>query len=105
MTKYVICVTVLVCVLCQGCALWPDYIRPVEKMPVISQDEKPSFDLSSVREAAKTRGLSPEEKKLLDTTYELVRYAKIRDARIEAYNTYAEERNKLYREQGAKLRK
>ena len=103
--KSIIIVIMLACVSCQGCALWPDYIRPVERMPVIGQDEKPSFDLTEVREAMKGRELSPEEKKLLDVAYELIRYSRIRNARIDAYNTYAEERNKLFTQQGNELRK
>ena len=103
--RYMFVVLLCVTISCQGCWLWPGYIRPVEKMPVIHDDERPSFDLSDIREAVKDRGLSPEEKKLLDVTYELVRYAKIRDARIDAYNAYARERNRLFEEQGLELRK
>lgn len=95
---------VLMCLLltCSGC-LWPTYIRPVEKLPVIEADEKPQVDLSSLRSADGEVQLTPRERLLLDALYDTMRYSKVRDARIDAYNAYAETRNKLFEEQGEEL--
>ena len=98
---------VLTLTMCSGCWLLPDYIRPIEKMPEISGDDKPVKvleDLKVISEITKTRELTPEEKTLLNATYEFMRYSRMRDARIDAYNAYAQERNRLFSEQGTKLR-
>lgn len=94
----------MLCLLCTcGGCLWPTYIRPVERMPVIEADEKPQVSLSSLKNEDGTLSLTPRERLLLDALYDAVRYSKVRDARIEAYNAYAETRNKLFDEQGREL--
>ena len=60
--------------------------------------------MKAVNEIARTRELTSQEKALLTATYEFMRYARLRDARITAYNKYAQERNKLFTEQGRTLR-
>lgn len=100
MNKYLL-LALLLCS-CSGC-LWPTYIRPVERMPVIEADEKPQVDLSSLKEPDGSYSLTPRERTLLDALYTAMRYSRVRDARIDAYNTYAETRNKLFEEQGEAL--
>jgi len=102
MKRLIVILTVVVT--CSGC-IWPTYVRPVEKMPVINADPKPEFDVTILKSSSGEVTLNEREQRLLDLAIELVRYIKIREARIDAYNVYAEFRNKLFKEQGKKLRK
>jgi len=94
---YIVLLIAVVATSCSGC-LWPTYIEPVEKLPIIEADTKPKVDIPDVT------SLTPRERQLLDAAYSVLRYAQIRDARIEAYNVYATSRNRLFEKQGKELR-